>query len=81
MPDLLKSKLGLPSVIAGAIALIGWSLWLGAQNARLEGQLQSLTTTSGDHETRIRVVETGLSDMKGDIKVIRQILEQGHKSE
>jgi len=76
MADLSKQNIRLGSAIVATVTMCGWCIWLGGQNANLEGQIKSLTTTAGDHETRIRTIEGGVSEIRTDVKWIRSELER-----
>jgi len=83
MPDLLKSNIKTGSILATFAVLLGWAWTLNeksnraaASEARVEGQLEALKATTGDHELRIRTMESGMAEIRADVKWIRQQMEQ-----
>ncbi len=83
MPDLVKSNLKAGAVIAAFVVLIGWGWAINekataaeAAKARMEGRIETLQSTAGDHETRLRSMESGMAEMRADVKWIRQTMER-----
>lgn len=89
--DAMKSNVKLGAVLAGFVTIAGWAWTISeraseaaADKARLEGRVESIQATAGDHETRLRSIENGMAEMRSDVKWIRQTLERreyGRKSE
>jgi TolA-binding protein len=87
MPELVRTNIKTGSVIAAFVVLIGWA-WTtnekatadaaanAADKARMEGQLEAIRSTTGDHESRLRATESGMREMQTDVKWIRQQMEQ-----
>ena len=84
MADVSKQRLTIGALLAVLVVLVGWGAAINdkanasaADKARMEGRIESLQSTAGDHETRIRTMESGMSEMKADVKWIRSAMERG----
>lgn len=77
--DLETQTVPLPTVAKVAVLAIGWAgsligttWYLSAEKAELQGKVLVLQSQVGDHEARLRTLET----VAGDVRWIRQQMEQ-----
>lgn len=91
--DAAKLNLKIGAVAALLVTLAGWGWAINdkantaaADKARMEGQLEALKATSGDHEARIRSMESGIAQMNArigemgaDVRWMRQQMEAARK--
>lgn len=74
--DIAKSRVAIGTACAIAVGLGTWTWQLSEAKARLEGKQEAHAAMLADHETRMRTVESGFTEMKADVKWIRSALER-----
>jgi hypothetical protein len=74
--DITKSRIAVGAAATITLALVGWTWQLSEAKARLEGKMEAHAAMLADHETRMRTVESGFTEMRADVKWIRVTLER-----